>query len=195
MKTFSVKQADIQRKQHTIDASDKILGRLAAQVATLLLGKHKPTFCRNMDIGDFVTIINASKVRVTGKKAQQKMYYRHSNYPGGFKVLGYTQIMESHPNRIIEYAVDGMLPHNRLRARMMNRLKVYAGAVPVEGKGVEEGKTAKAAAKIKPPKVQLTKVRAAPKAETAKAKAPPKAEAPKAEAAKAKPVKEEKKKA
>jgi len=134
MKTLSVKKSDIKREQHIIDATDKILGRLAVQLARLLMGKHKPLFSRNADVGDFVTVINAEKIRVTGKKAEQKMYYSHSNYPGGFKSRSYKEIMGKHPERLIEYAVQGMLPQNRLRDRMMKRLKVYAGAIPGQSK-------------------------------------------------------------
>lgn len=173
MKTLSVKLSDIKREQHVIDASEQILGRLAVEVASLLIGKHKPTFCRNMDIGDFVTVINAKKIQVTGKKAQQKMYYRHSNYPGGFKSQSYMEIMESHPDRLIEYAVLGMLPQNRLRDRMMKRLKIYAGAVMVKGAEIE-AKKAEIKAKPKPLKPQITKVRII-KAETSKKVNPVKA--------------------
>ncbi len=127
MKTYSVKAGDIKRETHVIDASDKILGRVATQIATLLMGKHKATFSRNADVGDIVTVINAEKVQVTGKKPVQKMYYSHSNYPGGFKVISYEKLMVEHPERIITFAVDGMLPQNHLHDRMLKRLKVYAG--------------------------------------------------------------------
>ncbi len=127
MKTYSPKAADIERQWHVIDASDKVLGRLATQVAGLLMGKHKPIFSRNLDTGDFVVIINAAKVRVTGNKAEQKLYYRHSGYPGGLKSISLEKMMQTDPTRVIEYAVKGMLPHNRLGAQMMKKLKVYAG--------------------------------------------------------------------
>ncbi len=127
MKTYSPKAADIERQWHVIDASDKVLGRLATQVAGLLMGKHKPTFSRHLDTGDFVVIINAAKVRVTGNKAEQKLYYRHSGYPGGLKSISLEKMMQTDPARVIEYAVRGMLPHNRLGAQMMKKLKVYAG--------------------------------------------------------------------
>ena len=127
MKTYSVKPSDIKREWHIIDASDKVLGRLATQVANLLMGKHKPIFSRNMDTGDFVAVINADKIRITGNKAKQKLYYRHSGYPGGFKSISLEQLMQTKPTRVIEYAVRGMLPHNRLGAKMMKKLKVYAG--------------------------------------------------------------------
>ena len=127
MKTYSVKQGDVKRETHVIDASDKILGRVATQIASLLMGKHKALFSRNADVGDMVTVINAEKVQVTGKKPQQKIYYWHSNYPGGFRQISYEKLMVEHPDRIITFAVDGMIPHNHLHAKMMKRLKVYAG--------------------------------------------------------------------
>jgi len=127
MKTYSTKPSEIEREWHVINASDKILGRLATQVANLLMGKHKPIFCRNLDTGDFVVIINADKVRVTGNKAKQKLYYRHSGYPGGLKSVTLEKMMQTNPARVIEHAVRGMLPHNRLGAKMVKKLKVYTG--------------------------------------------------------------------
>ena len=127
MKTYSVKPADIERQWHVIDASDKTLGRLATQVAGLLMGKHKPIFSPNLDTGDFVIVINADKVRVTGRKEKQKLYYRHSGYPGGLKSITLEKMMQTNPTRIIEHAVKGMLPHTRLGASMRKKLKVYAG--------------------------------------------------------------------
>ena len=127
MKTYSVKASDIRREWHLVDATDEILGRLATRIANLLMGKHKPMFCRNMDVGDFVVVINADKIRVTGNKAKQKLYHRHSGYPGGLKSITLEKMMETHPTRVIEHAVKGMLPKNRLNARMMKRLRVYAG--------------------------------------------------------------------
>jgi large subunit ribosomal protein L13 len=127
IKTYSTKASDIKREWHSVDASDKILGRLATQIASLLMGKHKPIFCRHLDIGDFVVVINAEKVRVTGNKAKQKLYYRHSGYPGGFKSVSLEKMMQTHPTRVIEHAVKGMLPHNRLEAKMMKRLRVCVG--------------------------------------------------------------------
>jgi large subunit ribosomal protein L13 len=111
--------SDIERRWHVIDASGKVLGRVATQAAGLLMGKHKPIFCRHLDPGDYVVVINAEKVRVTGNKAQQKLYYRHSGYPGGFKSVNLEKMMQTHPTRVIEHAVKGMLPNNRLRAKMM----------------------------------------------------------------------------
>jgi large subunit ribosomal protein L13 len=127
MKTYSTKISDIKREWHVIDASDEVLGRLATRVANLLMGKHKPLFCRHLDVGDFVVVINADKIRVTGNKIKQKMYYRHSGYPGGLKSISLEQMMQTHPTRVIEHAVKGMLPRNKLNASMMKRLKVYTG--------------------------------------------------------------------
>ena len=134
MKTYSTKASDIKRKWHLIDAQDKILGKLATQVAGLLMGKHKPIFSRHLDTGDHVVVINAEKVRVTGNKAKQKLYHRHSGYPGGLKSITLERVMQTHPTRVIEYAVKGMLPRTRLAAEMMKRLRVYAGdAHPHQG--------------------------------------------------------------
>lgn len=127
MKTYSTKISEVEREWHVIDASGKTLGRLASEVAQLLKGKHKPIYVPYLDTGDFVVVINASKVRVTGKKAEQKIYYHHSGYPGGLKSTSYAKMMETHPTRVIKHAVKGMLPHNRLGAAMFNKLKVYAG--------------------------------------------------------------------
>ncbi len=127
MKTYSTKASDIHRQWHLLDASGKTLGRLATQIATLLKGKHKPIYAPHMDTGDFVVVVNASKVLVTGKKAEQKMYYHHSGYPGGLKSESFNRMIEKHPMRVIEHAVKGMLPHNRQGRAMLRRLKVYAG--------------------------------------------------------------------
>jgi large subunit ribosomal protein L13 len=128
MKTFSATPADIKRQTHIIDAADQTLGRLCSQIAKLLMGKTKPIYTPTIDTGDFVIVINAAKVHVTGKKAEQKVYYRHSNYPGGFKSITLGKMMEQFPTRAIEYAVKGMLPHTRLGAQMNTKLRVYAGA-------------------------------------------------------------------
>ena len=127
MKTYSTKITDIERQWHVIDASGKTLGRLATQVAGLLMGKHKPIFSPNLDTGDFVIVINAAKVRVTGNKVKQKLYYRHSGYPGGFKSVTLEKMMQTNPTQVIEHAVKGMLPHTRLGASMKKKLRVYAG--------------------------------------------------------------------
>jgi large subunit ribosomal protein L13 len=130
MKTYSVKASEIRRERHVIDAKDRVLGRLATEVARLLMGKHKPMFSRHLDVGDYVVVINADKVRVTGNKAKQKTYYRHSGYPGGLKSVNYEKLMQTNPTRVVEQAVKGMLPHTRLGASMMKKLKVYVGETP-----------------------------------------------------------------
>lgn len=127
MKTYSTRATDIERQWHLINASGKTLGRLATQVAGLLMGKHKPIFSPNLDTGDFVIVINADKIRVTGKKAEQKLYYRHSGYPQGLKSTTLEKMMQTNPTRVIEHAVHGMLPHTRLGANMKKKLRVYAG--------------------------------------------------------------------
>ena len=127
IKTYSPKASDIKREWHVRDASGKVLGRLATQIAGLLMGKHKPIFSRHMDTGDFVVVINAEKVSVTGNKVKQKLYYRHSGYPGGLKSTSLERMMQTHPTRVIEHAVGGMLPKNRLKAKMLKRLRVCVG--------------------------------------------------------------------
>jgi large subunit ribosomal protein L13 len=127
MKTYTARPADIKREHHVIDAADKTLGRLSIQIARLLMGKHKPIYTPSQDTGDYVVVINAARVRVTGRKAQQKVYYRHSNFPGGLKSITLGKMMQQFPTRAIEYAVRGMLPHTRLGARMYKKLRVYAG--------------------------------------------------------------------
>jgi len=127
MKTYRVKASDIERRWWLIDASGKTLGRIATEVARLLQGKNKPMYSPHFDIGDFVVVINAAKVRVTGKKAEEKIYYRHSQYPKGLKSVTFARMLETHPTRLIEHAVKGMLPHNRQGRAMARRLRVYAG--------------------------------------------------------------------
>lgn len=127
MRTYSPKSGEIERTWHVIDAADVVLGRLASQAAVLLRGKHKPTFAPHVDTGDFVIIINAEKVALTGAKKQQKMDFRHSGYPGGLTATSYTELLESNPRRAIEKAVKGMLPHNKLGRQQIKKLKVYAG--------------------------------------------------------------------
>jgi large subunit ribosomal protein L13 len=128
MRTYSTKVSDIERKWWVIDASGKTLGRLATEAAVLLKGKHKPMYTPHLDVGDYVVVVNADKIEVTGKKLTQKIYYHHSNYPGGLKSISLEKMLETHPTRAIEHAVKGMLPHNRLGAAMFKKLKVYAGA-------------------------------------------------------------------
>ena len=127
MRTYSPKPGEIERQWHIIDASDVVLGRLATHVATLLRGKHKPTFAPHMDSGDFVVVINAGKVALTGNKRQTKVAYRHSGYPGGLKQIGYEELLTKRPEKAIEIAVRGMLPHNKLARQIIKKLKVYSG--------------------------------------------------------------------
>jgi len=128
MKTYAQKASEVQRDWYVVDATDQTLWRLATQIATLLRGKHKPTFSPNLDGGDFVVVVNAEKVRLTGRKEDQKMYYRHSGYPGGFKAIPYRRMMNNHPDRILRFAVKGMLPKTRLGRQQIVKLKIYAGA-------------------------------------------------------------------
>lgn len=125
--TQPTKESDIKRKWHLIDVKDKTLGRIATEIALLLMGKGKPYFVRNLDCGDFVVITNAKNIRVTGKKEVQKNYYRHSGYPGGFKSETLKELRERKPEDVIKNAVKGMLPQNRLRDRMLKRLSIFAG--------------------------------------------------------------------
>ncbi|MFC1949674.1 50S ribosomal protein L13 [Chloroflexota bacterium] len=127
MKTYSTKASEIKHEWHLIDATDEILGRLSTRIAGLLMGKHKPIFTRHLDTGDYVVVINAEKIRVTGNKTRQKTYYRHSGYPGGLKSVSLEKMMQTDPTRVIEHAVKGMIPHNRLGAQMLKKLKVYVG--------------------------------------------------------------------
>ncbi|AIE82531.1 50S ribosomal protein L13 [Actinotignum schaalii] len=128
MRTYTPKPGDIEKKWYIIDATDVVLGRLAAQVAALLRGKHKPNFAPHMDTGDFVIITNASKVTLTGSKATQKMAYRHSGYPGGLKATSYAELLASNPEQAVIKAVRGMLPHTSLGRQQLKKLKVFAGA-------------------------------------------------------------------
>ena len=128
MKTYSVKAKEIIREWHLIDATDKVLGKVATEAAELLMGKNKTMFTRNMDTGDYVVVINAIKIRVTGKKLEQKMYYRHSGYPGGFRAVPLGEMLKDKPEMVIEHAVKGMLPQNKLGDAMIKKLKVYTGA-------------------------------------------------------------------
>ena len=127
MRTFSPKAADVQRQWHVIDAEDVVLGRLASHVAALLRGKHKPIFAPHLDTGDFVIVVNASKVALTGTKLTDKRLYRHSGYPGGIRSVTYEELLAKHPERLVERAVRGMLPKNTLGRSMLRKLKVYAG--------------------------------------------------------------------
>ena len=127
MRTYSPKPSDIERKWYVIDATDIVLGRLASQVAVLLRGKHKPTYAPHMDMGDYVIVVNAEKIALTGSKREDKMAYHHSGFPGGLRAVNYAELLETHPERAIEKAVQGMLPKNRLARQQIKKLKVYAG--------------------------------------------------------------------
>ncbi len=118
---------DIDKKWYVVDAEGQTLGRMATRIADILRGKHKPIYTPHMDTGDFVVVINAEKVVVTGKKAEQKEYQRYSGYPGGLKKISFQRMLNTHPERIIEHAVRGMIPHNRLGRAVIKKLKVYAG--------------------------------------------------------------------
>jgi large subunit ribosomal protein L13 len=121
------KAEEVNRKWFVIDAEGMVLGRLASNVASILRGKHKPIYTPHVDVGDHVIIINADKIRVTGRKAQTKRYYRHTGYPGGLRSDAFIDLLQTHPSRIIEKAVKGMLPHNKLGRQMYRKLKVYRG--------------------------------------------------------------------
>jgi large subunit ribosomal protein L13 len=127
MKTYSPKASEIERQWYIVDAEGKTLGRLATQIATILRGKHKPTYAPHMDMGDYVIVVNAEKIKVTGGKESKKLYYRHSGYPGGFRITRYRDLISKHPTRPLEKAVRGMLPRNALGEAMFKKLKVYAG--------------------------------------------------------------------
>jgi large subunit ribosomal protein L13 len=127
VRTYTPKPGEVERRWHVIDASDVVLGRLASQAAILLRGKHKPTFAPHVDTGDFVVIINAGKVALTGAKREQKLAYRHSGYPGGLRAVSYVELLDKHPERAVEKAVRGMLPKNTLGRAQLRKLKVYAG--------------------------------------------------------------------
>ena len=128
MKTFNLKSTEVVRDWVVFDASDKVLGRFATKIADKLRGKDKPTFTPHVDGGDFVVVINADKVKVTGNKAEQKKYYKHSLFPGGLKEKSYKELLESSPERIIENAVKGMLPKNKLGKSIIKKLKIYSGS-------------------------------------------------------------------
>jgi len=128
VRTFQAREEDVDKKWYVIDADGLILGRLAADVARILRGKHKPIFSPHTDAGDFVIVINAGKVRLTGKRFEQKSYFHYSGYPGGAKVRMFKDLIRSNPRFVVEHAVKGMLPHNRLGRRILKKLKVYPGA-------------------------------------------------------------------
>ncbi|MBU6504803.1 MAG: 50S ribosomal protein L13 [Betaproteobacteria bacterium] len=128
MKTFSAKAQDVQREWYVVDATDRVLGRLASQIALRLRGKHKAIYTPHVDTGDFIVVVNADKIRVTGNKGEDKMYYRHSGYPGGIYETNFNKLRARHPARVLEKAVKGMLPKGPLGYAMIKKMKVYAGA-------------------------------------------------------------------
>jgi len=128
MKTVSTRPQDVERTWYVVDAENKTLGRLATEIASRLRGKHKPEYTPHVDTGDYIVVVNAEKVRVTGNKFSDKMYYRHSGYPGGIKAMSFKDMQARHPERIVEKAVKGMLPRNPLGRAMFKKLKVYAGS-------------------------------------------------------------------
>ncbi|NLJ84391.1 MAG: 50S ribosomal protein L13 [Halanaerobiaceae bacterium] len=127
MRTYMAKPEEIERQWYVVDATGQTLGRLATKIADILRGKHKPIYTPHVDTGDYVIVINAEKIELTGKKWEQKKYYRHSGYPGGIKEITYDKLLKKKPELIIEKAVRGMIPHNRLGRQMIKKLKVYAG--------------------------------------------------------------------
>lgn len=128
MKTYVTKASEVEREWFVVDAEGETLGRLATRVARVLRGKHKPSYSPSVDVGDYVIVLNADKVHVTGRKLDQKIYYRHSGYVGNLKRIPLREALERHPERVFEHAVRGMLPKNRLGRKMIKKLKVYAGA-------------------------------------------------------------------
>ncbi len=128
MKTFMAKKGEIERKWYVVDASDKIVGRLATKIATILRGKHKPVYTPHVDTGDFVVVVNAEKIKFTGNKLDQKMYYRHTGYIGGLKERTAKEMLEKNPEEIIRHAVKGMLPKGRLGRKLLKKLKIYRGS-------------------------------------------------------------------
>jgi large subunit ribosomal protein L13 len=128
MKTFSAKAHEVQRDWFVVDATDRVLGRLASQIALRLRGKHKAIYTPHVDTGDFIVVVNAKKIRVTGNKGEDKMYYRHSGYPGGIYETNFNKLRARHPTRVLEKAVKGMLPKGPLGYAMIKKMKVYAGA-------------------------------------------------------------------
>jgi len=128
LKTLTPKLDDVQHKWYVVDATDQVLGRLASKVAHILRGKHKPQYAPHLDLGDHVVIINAEKIRLTGKKAQQKFYYRHTGYPGGLRSRNFSELIKKDAAFVVDHAVRGMLPHNKLGRKMIKKLNIYVGS-------------------------------------------------------------------
>lgn len=160
-KSYSAKASEIKRDWHLIDANDQVLGRLTTQVARLLMGKHKPMYTPNIDTGDYVVVINAAKVRVTGHKDTDKVYVHHSPYPGGIKEASFNTMLEKRPEHIIELAVRGMLPHSKLGNQMRKKLKVYAGADHPHASQIKVAEAVAAGADAEAPKKTVRKPKAA----------------------------------
>ncbi len=137
MATYATKAKDIKREWHLIDVQGQVLGRLSTQIAVLLIGKNKPYYTGHLDCGDWVVVINAQGVQVTGKKRKQKIYYRHSGYPGGLKAFTFEQMMAKDPRKVIFHAVSGMLPKNKLRKKRLKRLRVFVGEKHPYGKKIK----------------------------------------------------------
>jgi large subunit ribosomal protein L13 len=202
-KTYSARPGDVGRTWFVVDATDQVLGRLATRVATVLRGKHKPPFTPHLDVGDFVVVVNAGKVKLTGNKLDKKLFRRHSGYPGGLKEIPYRRLLETHPERAIERAVWGMLPKGRLGRQLKGKLKVYPGPdhphgsqqpepLPLEGPipvHVEpEPKRTRNPGKVKAEEAKRAKAKTAPKSKPSRRKSSkPKAAARKPSARKAKP--------
>ena len=149
MKTYTLKLKEIEQRWHVLDGEGRPLGRLASEVAQLLRGKHRPTFTPHLDNGDFVVVVNAAKVRITGNKTGQKVYRRHTGYPGGLRETMLGKMIETHPERVVQAAVKGMLPHNRLGRALLRHLKVYGGPDHPHEAQVNAGRKAKAGAAAK----------------------------------------------
>ena len=188
LKLYNPREVDLTSSWHVIDASDQTLGRLATRAAMLIMGKHKPTYVAHMPVGDFVVITNASKIRTSGNKADDKVYLRHNQQPGHLKKVAFRSEMETHPERVVQHAVRGMLPKNKLADRLIGRLKVYKGAEhPHVAQVVGSQKAAeKAASPASEPakKVATARVRAAKAPEVAAAKVKPAVRRPRAPGAK-----------
>src|SRR3989440_507086 len=139
MKTYSAKTGEVEQGWYVVDAQNKVLGRLAVQIAARLRGKHKPQYTPHVDTGDYIVVVNASKLRVTGRKAERKTYYRHSGYPGGLKEASFAKLQAAHPERVLEKAVKGMLPKGPLGYAMLKKLKVYGGGESGQAGAVRHG--------------------------------------------------------
>lgn len=189
MKTYSAKPGEIGRKWFVVDASDQVLGRLATRVATVIRGKHKPVFTAHTDTGDFVVVVNAEKVKLTGNKLDRKQYRRHTGYPGGLVEIPYRKLMETHPERAIEQAVYGMLPKGRLGRQLRHKLKVYAGPEHPHASQQPEPLTVSGPipVHVAPPPPMKPRKPKPKKASTTASKSPPKKK-PAARKSKAKPA-------